>query len=48
LINDAVHATVTAFAQGFTAFRYTQLPAKSFPRKVEGNRWAGQTLNLRR
>ena len=29
-------------------FRYTQLPAKFLPRKVEGNRWAGQALNLRR
>ena len=29
-------------------FRYTQLPAKSLSRKVEGNRWAGQALNLRR
>lgn len=34
--------------QTFNPFRYTQLPAKFLPRKVEGNRWAGQALNLRR
>ena len=33
---------------GLNPFRYTQLPAKFLPRKVEGNRWAGQALNLRR
>ena len=38
----------STLAAGLSPFRYTQLPAKFLPRKVEGNRWAGQALNLRR
>ena len=46
-------AAIASLQQGETfyahnPFRYTQLPAKSLTRKFEGNRWAGQALNLRR
>ena len=48
---DLIAAGLSPFAPeavAFQAFRYTQLPAKSLTRKFEGNRWAGQALNLRR
>jgi len=45
--NNMTEAMVT-LAPSSNPFRYTQLWQNSSQEKVEGKRWAGQALNLRR